>query len=879
MTTNRSSFHAILAIALAAPVLFLPARESSAAEGEVRVPVTADNSIVLVEGEYHLNAGAEPRIRIKGNQHLVALAFDTAPLRGRLVRSATLVCRRVDHTIDGVTLSTISADWDEMKSNALTSGVRREEGWAWPGALFPAVTGGNGFSLVSQARSTIKDDAYHWEVAPDLVHASAIGAAHGLAIHEWVVDYSRNPRIYSREERGKEPYLLVEFGGTEPKPDPPTDLRVADNGDADGMRLHLRGPRNGFAYEVTVGGKALPRWNIPFVAPGEEQVIPIRDLGVEPGARVAISVATLSRVGEKSRPATVTATVPNPKAPPMPNVPGVSAAKPALEDLCVIPVLDKYDAAGKPVGDLSADYRTRNGAFDGGTIRLVAARGEVVGFQALLKGKGEVKLACELPGIRTEMRRALYVASEGGRRIPDPLVTFETLALSETEVTPVAVDVFVPFDFARDRVAGSLKVSDGRTVPIALTVRRFAIPREASFLCEMNSYGLPDKVSEFYRLQEIAYDHRVHANILYYSHRTAAPGARKCNLDMVMPNGRRMDEKRYNAIEPGATRGYWDDFVAVFGPYLSGSYFKNGHRGPVPAPGFYLTFHESWPLNVRAYFNGNPDAYEAFNARPEYAETFVNILKDFLRVAQREGWTRTGFQIYLNNKGSLNEREKNPWILDEPTAYWDYRALAYYADLVKRARGPEPHATVRYRIDISRPEFDRGQLEGKADLWVVSTDALRRYVRLVADRAERTGERIWMYGSTSRVEEPNRGTARWVLEAYRAGASGVVPWQTINKDGSALQRADTLGLFIFEDRGGGPAAIHHSMRLKAYREAEQMIEYLELVRRGLGLTPGQMRAFVDHYVGGDQGTSAEAWRALREGAAELIESRQAAPGR
>jgi len=40
-----------------------------------------------------------------------------------------------------------------------------------------------------------------------------------------------------------------------------------------------------------------------------------------------------------------------------------------------------------------------------------------------------------------------------------------------------------------------------------------------------------------------------------------------------------------------------------------------------------------------------------------------------------------------------------------------------------------------------------------------------------------------------------------------------------------------------------------------------------------------MREFVDHYVGGDQGTSPEAWRALREGAAELIESRQAAAGR
>ncbi len=97
---------------------------------------------------------------------------------------------------------------------------------------------------------------------------------------------------------------------------------------------------------------------------------------------------------------------------------------------------------------------------------------------------------------------------------------------------------------------------------------------------------MPDRVSEFYRLQEIAYDHRVHCNILHYSHQTAAPGARKCNLDMLMDSGRRMDEKRYNNIAPGAKAGFWDDFAAAFGPYLSGEYFKNGHRGAVTAPGF-----------------------------------------------------------------------------------------------------------------------------------------------------------------------------------------------------------------------------------------------------------------------------------------------------
>ena len=132
----------------------------------------------------------------------------------------------------------------------------------------------------------------------------------------------------------------------------------------------------------------------------------------------------------------------------------------------------------------------------------------------------------------------------------------------------------------------------------------------------MNSYGLPDHVDDYYALQQVAYDHRVHANILHYSHHTAAPGARKSNLDMRLRSGRRMNNQRYDAVEPGAKQAYWDDFEEAFGPYLDGSYFQDGHRGRIQAPGFYLTFHESWPLNCRAFFNGDPDAYRAFADSP-----------------------------------------------------------------------------------------------------------------------------------------------------------------------------------------------------------------------------------------------------------------------
>jgi hypothetical protein len=938
-------------------LLFLLAPAIALAEEPTRVEVTKDNSIVLLSGEIKLNAGSSGQIRIKGNQHLVAMMFDAAALhyltpgdspganysgdspgaKYFAVKSATLVACKGDAMIDGLTISTLQADWDEMKSNGLTAGLPGVEGWGYAGARFPAVTGGNAFSLFCQAPSTVKDGAYHWPVHPDLVNALAVGAAYGLTLHEWSADYSRNPTIFSREQSGKKPYLLVTFGEADPDPEPPTDLKVTGP-DPTAVCLALRAPKNGFAYEVTVNGAALPRWNTPFVRPGEAQVIPIRDVPLKAGDPLAVSVVTVSRAGKRSAPATLGTTVPAPKAmfisppvnhrmfisPPV-NHRGLSTAAAApgaardAGNLAVIPLEDKYDAAGKAVGNLPADYLVRNPLFDGQSVRLTAARGEVVGFQALVKGTGKVSVKCELPGLRTEVYRAVYVQAEKGRRVPDPLVPVaadEEIALSADEATPVCVYVFVPFDlltpgdspganYIKERaVEGALALSDGRKVPVSVAVRRFEIPREASFLCEMNGYGLPDKASEFYRLQEIAYDHRAHVNLLAYGHSSTAPGSAKSRMNMLMdisfsgepkataavePATRRMDDKRYNDIAPGAKRGSWDDFTAVFGPYLSGTCFKNGHRGPVPAPGFYLTFHESWPLKCREFFDGNPDACEAFKAKPVYAETFVNIMGDFLALARRQGWTRTGFQFYCNNKGTLKDASKAPWILDEPASYWDYRALAYYGDLARQGRrgdGGRPPA-FRYRIDISRPEFDRGQLAGKADLWVTASGAFHEYHRLVTDRAEQTGERLWVYGTTNKVEETNRTVEAWVLDAYRGGAWGVVPWQTIDSKGAAMTKADQLGLFIFTKTDAGRPVIRHSIRLAAYLAAEQTVEYLELARKKHNLTPGQVQAFIDHYLNlsgtvrsayaEDAGTpeygkvTPEAFRQLREAAAMMIE--------
>ncbi len=829
----------------------------------VKLPVTQDNSIVLVDGEWNENAGSQGRIRIKGNQHIVAMAFDTSAVEGKLIEKATLICAQAEQRISGVTLSTIAAPWDEMSCNGLTSGAMGSgamgsiSGWGYEGARFPSVIGGNSFTLVEHVSSELRDGIYYWNVPPDMVYAMAVGAAYGLAIHEDEADYSRNPTIFSREQAGKQPYLLVEYSDVEYQtPAAPSSVEVGTREGRD-PQIALTAPPDAFTFDVLVDGKPLGRHNIPRAIPGQRQLITLRDLDSLQTSReqCKVSIVARARSGHSSEPVDIDVPLLGPlrSALTIPSITISPKASSTLPQLGVIPVTDKYDGRGKPVGDLPPDYRTHNSLYDGERVHLVAAGGEVVGFQMLVRGTGDLSFdfQCDPPLPRVDLFEAIAVHADD-RRIPDPLVPLsEPIELSSDRDRAIVVDLYIPFDAEAGIRRGTIEFSDGRRLPIEIEVLPFSLPRAATFFCEMNSYGLPETIQQFEALQQIAYDHRVHANILHYSHHTAAPGARKSNLDMRLRSGRRMDNKRYDDIQPGEKSAFWDDFAEAFGPYIDGSLFKDGHRGPLAAPGFYLTFHESWPLNCRAHFNGDLDAYRSFAGSPEYAETYENILRDFVELAQSKGWNKTGFQVYFNNKGSLGELTKAPWVLDEPASFWDYRALDFYGKLTDRGRNPlgsNSAVRIEYRVDISRPEFCRGQLAERDDLWVVSSSAFKNYRRLVTDRMQRDELKVWVYGTSNPVHESNRDIQAWALDAWMGGASGLVPWQTVNKDGTAMMNADQLGLFIFTQNDRGEAIIRHSLRLKAYRDAQQLVEYLNLLRSRQDWSMSQMQEFINAYV-------------------------------
>ena len=744
-----------LLVLIALSVVAAPA----AAQEVITFPAIADNSIVMVDGEWSENAGDKGRIRIKGNQHIVVMNFDLSAVRGRSVRKAQLACQNAsDAMISGVTISTIAVPWDEQTSNGLES-HRNAGGWGAAGVLFPAVCGGNSRTLSHSTLTRLEGNTYIWDVSPEIIEAMISGDSHGLAIHEHDADYGRNPAIFSREQSGKKPQLVLE----------------------------LNGP----------GTAALKR-------PGLSTSSTPLQSG-SPSEAATVEVPQLQRRARVSQP---------------------------TKDICVLPAHDRYDRSGKAVGVLPDDYRTNNSLYDGRTVRITVAAGEVIGFQVLIRGTGRQSVSLKLDGEkwRTQLSQAVYVKSKD-RMIPDPLLPFS----GEAELQPDAdtvlfADVYVPFEAVKGDVTGRILVGDGREIPVEITVLPVSLPRKATFVCEMNSYGLPDHVEDYYALQRMAYDHRVHLNILHYSHQTAAPGARKSNLDMRLRSGRRMDNRRYDSVQPGDTSAWWDDFAEAFAPVLDGSLFADGHRGPIPVPGFYLTFHESWPLNCRAHFNGNPDAELAFADSPKYAETFVSVLQSFVELAKKKRWTETGFQVYFNNKGSLSDPTRAPWVLDEPAGFWDYRALGWYGRLYDRGRMNASDINISYRIDISRPEFTRNQLDGRKDLWVVAGAAFKAYRLLVQERQRRDKLTVWVYGSANPVEASSRSIDFWILDAWLGGATGVVPWQTVDKSGDALSTADPLGLFIMDKGDAERPIVRSTLRLKAFLQSQQLAEKLMLLR-------------------------------------------------
>ena len=454
-------------------------------------------------------------------------------------------------------------------------------------------------------------------------------------------------------------------------------------------------------------------------------------------------------------------TLPIAKALPLPAAPQTTATAEA-------DVLRATDALGLPLPGL----------------KLHAAKGEAV---TMLLETAPESVSIDLPVRRYDLPKV-------GEHL-DPLVISPRGRLLEFQV---------PKDARAGEHRGTLRLG-GREVRFTVQVWNFALPDRLSFVAQMNGYGLGDVSRDWFRL---AHEHRLTLNVLPYGWSgrvTAAPKAR--------PDG---------SFD-------WTDWDARFGPLLDGSAFADLPRGAIPTEAFYLPLNENWPMDHEKAFRGGYWIEHAYE--PAYWDAFRNATRGFADHFARRGWKETTFEFYLNNKVYFKNGKNGkpgswrttsaPWVFDEPQHTQDFWALRRFGLEYGRATRETPDVRMAFRLDISRPEWQRDLLDGVAHVAVVS-GALRDYPRRVIGRARRDGQQVYMYGSPSQLGQPLAINAAWCAETWALGADGVVPWQTLGKADS-LSKPDDLAVLY-----PGPTGPLPSLRLKAFRAGQQLVEYLTL---------------------------------------------------
>ena len=586
----------------------------------------------------------------------------------------------------------------------------------------------------------------------------------------------------------------------------------------------------GFHVTYEADGKVapVPRYLVPMAGPtGQEVRMHLQDMPLEAGQEIKLTISAVDSAGNvgtaltkaikvSSNPRvfkiTPTALKPFPPSKQLPEVGGLRVA--------VVDAVDKINAnTGAMVPAHPPAYKGGNHLWSSEKklVRLFSGRNEAGCFQVNLEGatdSAEVKLAFpDAPGLEVKTYRLDVL--KGG--MPDVCIPLPGSFAAPFKDDPEAAraknvsllcEVYVPHEIQPGAKIGTLTISTGgKTLEIRvdLTVWDFTLPNKLSFIPEMNCYGTAGpgkKGMEYYR---IAHEHRLCLNRLYYHWNGSVDFAPKWN----------------EADGLGLT-----EWSRQFGPLFDGSAFKDLPRSSEPVDVFYLPFNEDWPLDVNKAFTRSYWADEAFTDAYK-----TGLRKAFAQMAQhadRKGWHDTVFEFFLNgkvyNKRGGWDRAKSLWVFDEPCNTQDFWALRWYGILYHQAVDPvRGKARMWYRADVSYGMAARNMLWGVMDVEVMG-GARRGKVRVKADEQVLSGRSYFSpYGSANNPSGANAQPVIWCLNVWADGGTGVVPWQTIGGAGNLTTGSNTE-LFI-PHRGG----VFASVRVKAFRQGQQDVEYLTLL--------------------------------------------------
>jgi len=888
----------------------------------VRLKATADigvSSVVYKGGDERVKSwGLHSQFKLKSIQEMGVVRFDAAPAVGREVIAARLNLHRAGRDrLRYIRVSTVNGDWREgstKKPYGPPSGAcynvadwETKRPWSWPGSQLCDVIMSSGNSLHHVAECEKRDDGWlSVPLAPELVYALCVGDTDGLALQDGGDLAYFNNFIHSVQSGRFAPYLEVDLG-VELRAHPVRPAVTAARGDevADvrtgAIRVRIAEDRAAFCWRVSLDGERVPRWQVPHPARSGPTTFYLEDL--EPGRPYELEVVAVSRGGGESLPAVArtmaSAALPVDHALDLVRRgagPGDTIALGPGARVWACPGLVKIDPlSGRPMNsDVAAKgWGAANAVWDGRAVRLFGCRGEYVSFQLVIQrvaANGAAAASVRPEALRgssgsaigrseIELYRTWLAKNRSGKwqpaycvpldagasvRIPDP-----ARALEGQRCQTIYVDVYIPKDASPGTHAGAIVVglddSASARVPVEVEVFDFEMPDRLAFWPQLNCYrhGVPRGVSEvdIYRL---CHQHRCVFFRRDYTPKTTGSGK---NI--------RVD---------------WNSYDKTVGPLLSGEAFKNNRRAGVPIEALALPFYDSWPtaLTPETYrYKGNwkraserdrnkfkklteiinehfmtaPPIEEGLTA--QYKDAFVAVQRQFIEHMREKGWDRTEFQCLFMGKNTHRIRYNVNmwWTTDEPYHWDDWMALRFFARLWTANRGEANAGRWIFRADISRPQWQGRTLDGVVDAVHFGTGAFSSpaNVRRCRTLARRAGFDLRVYGGANPDDRSNTESVAWILNAWLNGANAALPWQTMGNDTSLDVNDSSVGgnaLVAPGKRFGVPAVA--DIRLKAFRDAEQIVEYLVAFARRHGLRREQVAAILARSLRLDAATAAGA---------------------
>ena len=898
-------------------ILILLVLGGAAFGGTAKLSITADVGICAHPKEVALNTGRSARVRIKGNEHYYLFDFDIRGIRSCRITAATLHLKLAQRRIRRAAVCTVPIAWTE----GTAAGKPQNGASCFTHVKYPhtAWTSGGGTVMDATFNSpdmmwraagveTANDRWMKIQVDPKLVQAVAAGLSHGLILSSETGQTRENHDVFTREQGNARPYLTVTYFPPLPKPIPPRPpVKAAPCPHGAGFKTGaisvIAGlPQGAFANKITlsekVGAKAtVVAEKVEFH--GKEVIFE----RLKPGGKYFVSVISPMKTGgsaHTAKPQAVTASA--------------ALVAPLAVKLRAAEKLRSVKRGGWRLVPLSATARSPITAAPlAGAIDVPpAARNAWVGLQVAIcppKGAADrisVDLRPPWYGRPMEMRvpplsparvYRVWSVPKAGKNYGELLVPLaegekfsipwrrNKVAGQDQKCQTVFVDIWVPAKTWPGTYKSKLSVMQGgkevAALPLKINVARAGLSDSFNIAADMNTYSSPARAMgasssnaaaflaaerKYYRL---AHAHRMTLNVLPYS-QSGSIGWR--GAPKVTGRGAKCKVSDWSE---------WDD---RYGPLLDGSAFtfKNGYVGPGAGRGvrnIYLPLHENWPSALADGKNFKPwpppRDYQKMLAwtadlppiekcmSGEVAAAWISVLREFKRHLGVKGWTRTRYQVYLNNKYYFrrnNGRGVSLWLLDEPMAPDDFLALQHFGRMTKKAALLSSPAVVQYRIDISRPTHQRNWLDGLVDLNVCAGQ-LYSQRRLIARRRRVFGEEYWNYRMPASFAGDNIGWAVWPVRSLCWGATGTIPWQTIASDGD-LQKADTTAL-MYPGRKFGVDEPMASIRMKAWRQGLQDAELLHMLKKKRKFNDLQLRAFVamacglDGWAGGmDPGADA-----------------------